>query len=408
LTDPAKKKGALWVRICLLHLSIVAFLGMLLRSKIIFSLPLIDYKYLLNAHSHFAFGGWVSLMLMTLLVFEILPEEKRSGRKYVWLLGAIAVNAWGMLLSFPFQGYAFLSILFSTLFIFTTYIFSWVYIRDISRLPLNSSAKLLIITGLICLVVSSIGPFTLAYLLATHSGNFLLFKNAVYTYLHFQYNGFFTFSVLGILFEKIHVLSERAKRNTRLFSILLCTSILPSAFLSYLWQYPSSHYRFIALIGAITTLASVLYFALIFSTVRNYFTTPVSRVLGIMSLASFMLKMVLQSGTIVPAIGNVVFGDRPVIIGFLHLVFLGFVTLFAIAYLLQNNMVDIRPKITSLAVKVFAGSVILNEVILMSQGLGIMFQQNSTIYPWLLWIAGIGLFLSSLIVAISNMRSKMV
>jgi len=63
-------KKNFWIGICLINLCIVAFLGLLLRSKIVFAMPFLDYRYVLSAHSHFAFGGWVGLSLISLLIFE--------------------------------------------------------------------------------------------------------------------------------------------------------------------------------------------------------------------------------------------------------------------------------------------------------------------------------------------------
>jgi hypothetical protein len=57
----------------------------------------------------------------------------------------------------------------------------------------------------------------------------------------------------------------------------------------------------------------------------------------LLSIGAFVLKMVLQSLTIFAGVGNAVFGDRPVIIGFLHLVFLGFVSPFILAYYTQER-----------------------------------------------------------------------
>ena len=67
-----------WITISLINLSIVALLGVLLRSKILFSIPWIDFKFMLHAHSHFAFAGWITLCLFTLLTFEILPRKNSS------------------------------------------------------------------------------------------------------------------------------------------------------------------------------------------------------------------------------------------------------------------------------------------------------------------------------------------
>ena len=69
-------------------------------------------------------------------------------------------------------------------------------------------------------------------------------------------------------------------------------------------------------------------------------------------------------------------------------------------------MLSTQAKFTNVAVKVFTTVVILNELVLMLQGLGIMFKQNSLIYPWLLWFIGIGLFLSSSMIAIASVKLK--
>ena len=57
-----------WIRISLFNLLVVALLGVLMRYKIGFSFPFFDQKYLQHAHSHFAFAGWVSQMLMACMV----------------------------------------------------------------------------------------------------------------------------------------------------------------------------------------------------------------------------------------------------------------------------------------------------------------------------------------------------
>src|SRR4051812_15024270 len=107
-----------WLTAAIVNLSVVALLGVILRSKIMFSIPGIDFRNVLQSHSHYAFGGWITLCLMTLMAYEILPEECYQRPVYKWLLSGIFICAAGMLLSFPFVGYSYVSILFSTLFIF--------------------------------------------------------------------------------------------------------------------------------------------------------------------------------------------------------------------------------------------------------------------------------------------------
>lgn len=185
-----------WLKISLANLAIVALLGTILRTKILFSLPWIDFKNLLHAHSHFAFGGWITLCLFTLMVYEILPFRLYRKVKYKILLSGIFLSAAGMLFSFPFQGYGFYAIAFSTLFIFFTYGFSWIFVKDLLQARPGKAVRMLSIAALIFADLSSVGPFTLAYMMATHHVNLLLYKDSIYTYLHFQYNGFFTLAAL--------------------------------------------------------------------------------------------------------------------------------------------------------------------------------------------------------------------
>src|SRR5689334_15790607 len=104
-----------WIHISLFNLLLVATIGVVLRYKIAFSLPWIDQKHLLHGHSHFAFAGWVSQALMSIMLFVL---SKKTGRnefqRYRWILIASLATAYGMLIAFPIQGYGLFSIIFST------------------------------------------------------------------------------------------------------------------------------------------------------------------------------------------------------------------------------------------------------------------------------------------------------
>src|ERR1035437_9372429 len=197
-----KNKG-LWISLSLLNLCVVTVLGVTLRSKALFDLPSIDYNHLINAHSHFAFGGWVTLALMVLMVSVLLtnPQKKQPG--YQFIFWSIFASTWALLLAFPFAAYTTLSTYISTLFIFTTYIFGWFFIKDIRKAKVSKTIFLLSVASVVCLLLSSIGPFTLAYLFATKSLNAVLYRDALFSYLHLQYNGFFTLAVFSLLFQKL-------------------------------------------------------------------------------------------------------------------------------------------------------------------------------------------------------------
>ena len=85
-------------------------------------------------------------------------------------------------------------------------------------------------------------------------------------------------------------------------------------------------------------------------------------------------------GTIIPALGNAVFGYRPIIIGFLHLVFLGFVSFYIFFNFLEAG-VFAKTRISTAAIWSFIAAVTLNETILLIEGVGLMFYFDQSPLP---------------------------
>jgi hypothetical protein len=389
------KAKNLWITLTLINLCIVALLGITLRTKLLFTVPFIDFKNFLSAHSHFAFGGWVTLSLMVLYITNLLAPERQTKRIYQWILWGIELSALGMAITFPFEGYALFSIIFSTLFIFFTYAFTWIFLKDLRGTAADPLVKMLSISALASLVISSIGPFTLAYILATKTGNAILYRDSIYTYLHFQYNGFFTLSVFALFFNQLFVKVDLiTKKKIRPFVILLCLSIVPALFLSLLWHAYNVYIRALAIIGcALTILTLLFFFTFAFKkTTYSVYTLSIARTLLALSMISFAIKMLLQIGTIIPSLGNAVFGYRPIIIGFLHLVFLGFVTFYILSNFVRDNVFPFARLISKPAIIFFSLAIITNEMILLVDGMGLMFYTTNPVYAWLLWIASILLF----------------
>lgn len=402
-----RRNKKLWIGIALINLAVVALLGFVLRSKILFSIPFIDFKYTLHAHSHYAFGGWVTLALLTLITYEVLPASMSRKKSYSWLLAGILMNAVGMLISFPLQGYGFYSILFSTLFIFVTYGYSYTFIRDVLKTKNSRTIKLLSISAMVYLVISSVGPFTLAYLMATKSGNAFLYRDSIYTYLHLQYNGFFTLAIMALFFNRIeHLMNNRNIQMSYRLAHILNFTVLPSMFLNYLWHYPTTLYRILGLTGSISLLVCIVYFLVAAWSGRFIFKKSIRAVklIGIMALSAFVLKMAMQALTIFPALGSLVFANRPMIIAFLHLVLLGFVSLYLIAHFLYGAYMHPDKK-TVTSAYVFASAVVANELLLFMQGTGVMFMTNSSTYSWLLWGTGAWLLAGSLMMVVNYYRT---
>lgn len=397
-----KDKRSFWLSLCLINLSIVALLGFTLRSKILFSLPFIDYRNVLSAHSHFAFSGWVGLSLITLLIYDLLPDELNQKSIYQWILIGIEVSSLGMAILFPIWGYNTLTIIFSALYIIVSFVFAGVFIRDVLKVSTNRTVKLLSISAISSLVVSSIGPFGLLYIILSKTGNSILYRDSIYTFLHFQYNGFFTLSTFALLFNYLLKHTIYLTQDANRFALSICASVVPSLFLALLW-HNSSFFYVLAIIGCVCILLSIFFLIKTYLYYRpNSRFSSLSKTLLTLSILSFFIKMLLQVGTIFPSIANAVYGDRPVIIGFLHLVFLGFVTFFILSTLISSGYFTRNGKIIKYPFFVFMSGVIANEILLMTQGLGILFKINSHIYQWLLWGASILLFLGATLIADSR------
>lgn len=282
-------------------------------------------------------------------------------------------------------------------------------IKDSRKAGLSKTVYLLSVSSVVCLLLSSVGQLTITYLFAVKSINAIFYRDALFTYLHFQYNGFFTLAVFALLFQQLeNKMTAKSAQLSYNFSVLICVSILPSLFLSYLWQSPDTFLRIVAMSGSITVLLSLVCFIIFgLSMVKIYRSaSPVLRFLGLLSMGAFMLKMLLQSLTIFTSIGNAVFGARPMIIGFLHLVFLGFVSLFLLACFTREGFLNGKNKFTRVSLAVFAVGVLLNETILMSEGLGSMLVKSSYLFPWMLWIVSLWMFIGALLTGIARIKEN--
>ena len=147
------------------NLFLLSIVGAILRLYPLLGATFFDYKNVLHAHSHFAFGGWVMPILLA-MVLKYFPEitGRISYRHLRNISVSILVSGYGMLLSFPFRGDAPVSIGFSSLSIFAGgYMTSelWKAARQ-----LNVTSVLFLKAGLVFLVLSALGPFATAPLIA--------------------------------------------------------------------------------------------------------------------------------------------------------------------------------------------------------------------------------------------------
>lgn len=367
-----------WLRLAIINLAIVALIGVILRYKIAYSLPFIDQKQLLHGHSHFAFSGWVSAALMALLVGYLQNSGlKNAFQKYKFILLANLVAAYGMLVAFPIQGYGAVSISFSTMAVVVSYWFAVRYWKDLNQLP-NSHVTHLWFKGAVFFnAFSSLGTFYLAYMMISHRINQDFYLSAVYFFLHFQYNGWFFFACMGLFMQMISISTVSSEKLKTVFWYFFSASI-PAYLLSTLWL-PLPIWVFVVVFFA--ALAQVYGWGIlcqIWYKNRVALTNkiaPSDRYLFILAGLALSIKLILQLGSTYPPLSQLAFGFRPIVIGYLHLVLLGVITIFILGYLKTHHIL-LANGLTKYGLVIFTGGIFLNELILMSQGLAALYTET--------------------------------
>lgn len=395
-------------KFALLNLCIVACIGVILRYKIAYSLPFIDQKHLLHGHSHFAFTGWITQALMVLLVnYLCRQKDETAARKYKWLFSANLITAYGMLISFPLQGYGVFSISFSTLSIIVSYLFAVKFWSDLSSLKENEISHWWMKAALLFNVLSSLGAFSLAFMMATKTVHQNWYLAAVYFFLHFQYNGWFFFACMGLATATFF--TQVPRRVLKRIFWLFAGACIPAYILSALWlPIPSWTYAIVVLaafsqvIGWVLTLQQI---KIQFSFIQSVTTKAIRQILVLAGIA-LTLKLLLQLVSTIPSLSILAFGFRPIVIGYLHLILLGVITLYLLGFLMHEKYITASTGAIT-AVRIFVSGIILNELFLMIQGIAALTYTPLAYINELLLAAAIVMFTGILLINVIQNKKPM-
>lgn len=396
-----------WLRFSVLNFLIVAVLGVLMRYKIAYSLPIVDQKHVQEAHSHFAFYGWITQIIYVLIIrylHGILSEQQL--KKYQTLLIVNAVSAYAMIPSFIYSGYYWASIAASTAALLTSFVFFFFLLKDLKGV--QNLAKSWFLGGLFFAVISSIGVFGLSYMMS--SGNITqdLYLGSTYYYLHFQYNGFFIFSCIGLLIHSLKEIgSEISKKENKMIFWLMFIGCLIGVGLSVLWmKMPVWIYVLIIL----ATIAQTIGAAKIYLVVKRNWA---KLVLNFSALQRFVLmyvgfaffaKIVLQLGSTIPVLSQFAFGFRNVVIAYLHLILLMCVSAFLLNQILATNVFKITKPVTT-GLKLLLLGIFLNEAVLGLMGVFSIKYISIPFTPEILLGVSL-LMLISLFIILLNLKKK--
>ena len=386
---------------------LVAAIGTFLRLKFVFPVELLNYENTLHSHSHFAILGWLYNALYIAIVYSYIKDPLKQ-KKYNILFWVTQVSILGMLFTFAWQGYAAYSITFSTLHIFCSYAFIFFVLKDISGIKHETLSLKFIYGALFFLFLSSLGPWGLVAVMLQGSAGTDLYKQIIYFYLHFQYNGWFIFALIGLWLKYYENKGAKFKEKTAsaAFNFLFYSNVAAYSLSLLGFKLPDYIY-WIAVLSAFVQLAGLRYlYKLLFANEIMVFhkESGVVQLLFRFSFFALFVKYLLQLVSALPNIGDAAFLSREVTIGFIHLVMLGVISAGMLGWFAGSGFINATCRWFKYGIYTFLASFLLSEVLLFYPALVIWFKisgiSNYAMYMFALscgMLAGtIGVFLGCL------------
>lgn len=353
-----------------------ALYGLLMRWNFAFPTKFIPYQNLLQSHSHVAFLGWGYLAAIGAILHYFVSDANKHRKAYKVILTILFVVIPLMLISFPLGGYKVFSVVLLAVFGITSYVLSFRVLNDLEG---KSTSTKLIKYGIYYYLLSSLATWFLAFVIATQ-GKTDLYHNSVYFYLHFLYNGFFVFALFGLLFKIFEnrqiVVSEKLKKG---FFIYLNIACIPAYALSVLWSGVPSIFNVIGFMAAVLQLISLVFLLKIMrhAFIKLTWGFTVNLLLRF-AVISYSLKIISQILSAFPFIVEKSLALKPfLIIGYLHLFTLGFMSVLLFLILEQMGKFNLQKPAPKVGIILFMTGVFITELMLFLQGSLFLFQFNA-------------------------------
>ena len=313
-----------WMRSALGLLFLASLVGLMMRAKVLYGIPDLPFNNLLHAHSHTALLGFGFLFILGSYIFLILNSVATwTAYKRLWIVFIIA--AIGMFFSFLYQSYGPVSISFSTLIMLIAYAFLYHFLRDYKNSDYRNP---LVRWSIYWFFISTLGIWVLGPVSVTLGKAHDLYFLSIQFFLHFQFNGWFMYAIAGLLGYFVRSKGAHVEvTGTTLW--LLNASLVLTFFLSV--TYVDKHIIYFILTSA-GVLIQLLAWYWVLKPILNSllkiteFRRWTSLVLWI-GIAFLILKVVLQGLVVFPSLAVVSYTIREFIVGYIHLILLGGMTL---------------------------------------------------------------------------------
>lgn len=397
-----------WLIVCLINFCIAAIMGILMRLNYLIPMEF-NYGFMLHAHSHTVILGWCYLAVYGFLLSNFLSKDELEKPVYNRLFWVTEISVIGMMASFPFQGYALFSIFFSTLHILCSYYFCHLLLKNHRKITLIEGKMLK--TALFFMVFSTLGVWCLGPVASSGAKDSAFYNLAIQFFLHFQFNGWFLFAVLGLFFSKIQkmgiILSQK------MFKPFYWT-FLGSIFLTYglplSWYFSSTIAQISNSFGLILQLISLFFLAKLLSPHLKKIRQNLSHITSILygfAFSCLVLKILIQSATFLPEIALASHTIRNFTIGFIHLIMLGIVNTFLFAFITEISYFKSNYKFGNYSILLFLSGFVIMEFLLFHQGFCAYIGQKSVInYPLNLFLSSILLLIGLLFLLTIIFKSK--
>lgn len=385
-----------------INVTLILFLITSIFSLILRYIPLSEgniewnYQYILQTHSHLAFLGWVYNCIFLLTVKQY-PNLFQKTKILNFDLLFIIFQIWILFISVGLMiwGYKVLAITFLSLHSLFTIIFAVKFNRYADE---NKPGTYLLKLAFIMMGVSYVGTLLLGPLSAMGLKGSNYYYSAIYFYMHFQYNGFFLFAVIGLLLNfwkqiNINVLITKKQINLLLLSVILTYSI------SIL--FAKIHF-IISIIAVLSSLFQIYIVLNIYLQNKDKFKLRFqdlqSKLIIYLVLLLFISKLIAQ--VVSPLLPDSIASNRNIIIVFLHLNFLGIITPLLLYFI---DVYFVKSVIFRNFILVYISAIILNEISIILSQFNIL-SQYELYYSYLITTAFI--FLSILNLNLINLFEK--
>lgn len=376
-----------WILVALLNFLIAAVLGVLLRAAFVWEISWMEYRYVLHGHSHVALLGWLHLAFFILIHGKFIPEKRARKLIYSVIFWTTQFAVLGMAVAFPLQGYAGFSIFFATLHIFSSYLMVFYVWKDHENA--DPRVRLLLKTALVFLVLSTLGVWALAGIMATGGKAGLLYQIAIQFYLHFQFNGWLLFILLALLVNYLQNDNWLSNHFHFAYRMLLTSQILTVALVIF-WAY-GAYWAY--LIHGLGAFLQCLVGAMVINQLIPIVNRP-SKQKGSMPYAKLAvltvgIRVLFELLLVFPNLAEMAVVLRPIMIGFIHLNMLGLFSAYLLFVLYPNNREERGTAWLQTSVLFFYLGFIGSELYLFLQGF--FYWQEWGRLPWFYQ----GLFLTS-------------